>query len=99
MSGLDERGKKILWAIIQSYIASNGPIGSHTVTKKYSLSLSPATIRNTMADLEELGYITQPYTSAGRIPTEKGYRIYVNAILKKHALSINNRKLLQQLSI
>lgn len=97
MSGLDERGKKILWAIIQSYIASNGPIGSRTVTKKYSLSLSPATIRNTMADLEELGYITQPYTSAGRIPTEKGYRIYVNAILKKHALSINNRKLLQQL--
>lgn len=96
MSGLDERGKKILWAIIQSYIAYNGPIGSRTVTRKYSLGLSSATIRNTMADLEELGYITQPYTSAGRIPTERGYRVYVNTILKKHTLSIN-KILLQQL--
>ncbi len=96
MIGLDGRGKKILWAIIQSYIASNGPVGSRTVTRKYSLGLSPATIRNTMADLEELGYITQPYTSAGRIPTERGYRVYVNTILKKHALPIN-KTLLQQL--
>lgn len=98
MSGLDERGKKILWAIIQSYIASNGPIGSRTVTRKYSLGLSPATIRNTMADLEELGYVSQPYTSAGRIPTEREYRVYVNTILKKHALAIN-KTLLQQLYI
>jgi heat-inducible transcriptional repressor len=93
---LDERSKNILWAIIDSYIACSGPVGSRTVTRKYSFGLSPATIRNTMADLEEMGYITQPYTSAGRIPTDKGYRLYVNSILKKHALN-TNKKLLQRL--
>lgn len=96
MTNLDERSKKILWAIIDSYIASSGPVGSRTVTRKYSFALSPATIRNTMADLEEMGYITQPYTSAGRIPTDKGYRLYVNSILKKHTLN-TNKKLLQRL--
>jgi heat-inducible transcriptional repressor len=96
MQILDERSKEILWAIIESYISFNGPVGSRTVTRKYSLGLSPATIRNTMADLEEMGYITQPYTSAGRIPTEKGYRLYVNSILNKHALNIN-RNLLRRL--
>ncbi len=99
MNVLDERSRKILWAVTKSYIASNGPVGSRTVTRKYSFALSPATIRNTMADLEELGYITQPYTSAGRIPTERGYRLYVNSILKKHTLAKNKRKrLLKQLS-
>jgi len=96
MSTLDKRGESILWAIIESYIASHGPVGSRTVTRKYSLNLSPATIRNTMADLEELGYIMQPYTSAGRIPTERGYRLYVDSILKKNTLR-TNKKLLQQL--
>ncbi len=99
MNVLDERSRKILWAVTKSYIASNGPVGSRTVTRKYPFALSPATIRNTMADLEELGYITQPYTSAGRIPTERGYRLYVNSILKKHTLAKNKRKrLLKQLS-
>lgn len=96
MTILDERSKKILWAIIDSYIVCSGPVGSRTVTRKYSFGLSPATIRNTMADLEEMGYITQPYTSAGRIPTDKGYRLYVNSILKKHTLN-TNKKLLQRL--
>ncbi len=90
MNTLDKRGKKILWAIIQSYIVSNEPVGSRAVTKKYSFGLSPATIRNTMADLEDLGYITQPYTSAGRVPTERGYRLYVNNILNKNKLHNNN---------
>ncbi len=99
MTVLDERSLKILWAVTESYIASNGPVGSRTVTRKYSFALSPATIRNTMADLEELGYIIQPYTSAGRIPTERGYRLYVNSILKKYRLAKNKRKkLLKQLS-
>ena len=97
MQEMDERSKKILWAIIESYIATSGPVGSRTVTRKYSFGLSPATIRNTMADLEELGYVTQPHTSAGRIPTERGYRFYVNTILKECALSIN-KALLQHLS-
>lgn len=96
MTGLDERSRQILWAIIESYIMSQGPVGSRTVTKKYSLGLSPATIRNTMADLEEMGYITQPYTSAGRIPTEMGYRFYVNSILKQNKLR-NDKRLLKRL--
>jgi len=96
MSELSERNKKILWAIIQSYITLKGPVGSSTVTKRYPLGLSPATVRNTMADLEELGYIIQPHTSAGRIPTEKGYRLYVNTLLKE-SLYIN-KVLLQRLS-
>ncbi len=96
INSLDERAKKILWAIIKSYIDSKGPIGSRTVTKKYSLGLSPATIRNSMADLEELGYVTQPHTSAGRIPTERGYRLYVNTILKRHDFSAH-KTLLSQL--
>lgn len=97
MSGLDERSKKILWAIIESCIASTGPVGSRTVTRKYSFGLSPATIRNTMVNLKKLGYVTQPHTSAGRIPTERGYRLYVNTLLKECASSIN-KALLQHLS-
>ncbi|GBE06666.1 MAG TPA: heat-inducible transcription repressor HrcA [Nitrospirae bacterium] len=95
MSKLDDRSREILWAIIESYIASNGPVGSRAVTKKYSLGLSPATIRNTMADLEEMGYVTQPHTSAGRIPTEKGYRLYVNSILKQYSRTVNDLLLKQ----
>lgn len=97
MYELSERDKKILRAIIDSHIALNGPVGSSTVTKRFSLGLSPATIRHTMADLEKLGYVTQPHISAGRIPTEKGYRLYVNILLKERVLSIN-KVLLQHLS-
>jgi heat-inducible transcriptional repressor len=97
MHELDERSKKILWAIIKSYTVYNGPIGSRTVMKRYPMGLSSATIRNTMADLEELGYVTQPHTSAGRIPTERGYRFYVDTIIKEHDYSIN-KKILQQLA-
>ncbi len=97
MSEIDERSKRILWAIIESYIASNGPIGSRTIMKKYSIGLSSATIRNTMADLDELGYVNQPHTSAGRIPTERGYRFYVNILLKERHFHIN-KKMFQQLA-
>lgn len=90
MKKLDERRKKILWAIIQSHIDLNTPIGSKYITKHFAIGLSPATIRNTMAKLEELGFITQPHTSAGRIPTEKGYRFYVDALMEEHTLSINS---------
>lgn len=95
MSELDERSKKILLSIIQSYINYNGPVGSRTIMQKYSLGLSSATIRNTMADLEESGYVTQPYTSAGRIPTERGYRFYVDMLLNEHAYSFNKNALHQ----
>jgi len=80
---MDERAKKILMAVVESYIQRLDPVGSRHIAKKYGFDISSATIRNVMADLEELGYLLQPHTSAGRIPTDKGYRFYVNNILKE----------------
>ncbi len=77
---LDERDKKILCAIVQSYIHRPDPVGSEYLNRRYSLSLSSATIRNIMAGLEEMGFLIQPHTSAGRIPTDKGYRLYVDGL-------------------
>lgn len=78
---LDERKIKILQAIIQTYMETGEPVGSRTISKYSDLKLSSATIRNEMSDLEEMGYIIQPHTSAGRIPSDKGYRFYVDEIL------------------
>ena len=84
MQELDERKRKILNAIIRNYLDTGEPVGSRTISKYSDLNLSSATIRNEMLDLEELGYILQPHTSAGRIPSDKGYRFYVdNLILEK----------------
>jgi len=77
---LDSRSRKILEAVICCYIATAEPVGSRTIARKYVFGLSPATIRNIMADLEELGYLHHPYTSAGRVPTELGYRYYVDLL-------------------
>jgi heat-inducible transcriptional repressor len=84
---MDERKKKVLQAIIQDYITTAEPVGSRTVARKYDLGVSPATIRNEMADLEDLGYIEQPHTSAGRIPSDLGYRYYVDCIMEKEELT------------
>lgn len=78
---LDERKKKILTAVIRNYLETGEPVGSRTISKYTDLNLSSATIRNEMADLEEMGYILQPHTSAGRIPSDKGYRFYVDAMM------------------
>ena len=78
---LDERKKKILQAVIRNYLETGEPVGSRTISKYTDLNLSSATIRNEMADLEEMGYIFQPHTSAGRIPSDKGYRLYVDAMM------------------
>ena len=78
---LDERKLKILKAIISNYLETGEPVGSRTISRYTDLNLSSATIRNEMADLEEMGYIVQPHTSAGRIPSDKGYRLYVDAML------------------
>ena len=78
---LDERKLKILQAIIRNYLETGEPVGGRTISKYTDLNLSSATIRNEMADLEELGYIVQPHTSAGRIPSDKGYRLYVDQML------------------
>lgn len=80
---LDERKEKILYAIIRNYQETGEPVGSRTISKYSDLNLSSATIRNEMADLEEMGLIVQPHTSAGRIPTDKGYRIYVDKMMSE----------------
>lgn len=80
---LDERKSKILKAIIQTYLETGEPVGSRTISKYTDLNLSSATIRNEMSDLEEQGYILQPHTSAGRIPSDKGYRLYVDALMQE----------------
>ena len=79
---LDERKKKILKAIIKTYMETCEPVGSRTISKYPYLNVSSATIRNEMSDLTDMGYIVQPHTSAGRIPSDKGYRLYVDEIIR-----------------
>jgi heat-inducible transcriptional repressor len=78
---LDDRAKLLLKALVERYIADGQPVGSRTLSKASGLELSPATIRNVMSDLEELGLIASPHTSAGRIPTNRGYRLFVDTML------------------
>ncbi len=80
---MDERKTKILEAIIRNYLQTGEPVGSRTISKLEGLKVSPATIRNEMADLEEMGYILQPHTSSGRIPSDKGYRFYVDRMMSE----------------
>ncbi len=89
---LDDRKVKILQAIIKNYLETGEPVGSRTISKFSDLNLSSATIRNEMADLEELGYIVQPHTSAGRIPSDKGYRFYVDTLMEEKVEELNNMK-------
>ena len=84
---LSERKLKILQAIIADFIRTAEPVGSRTISKNYDLGISPATIRNEMSDLEELGYLTHPHTSSGRVPSEKAYRLYVNQMMNKRELT------------
>jgi heat-inducible transcriptional repressor len=79
---MDDRKLKILQAVIADYISTAQPIGSRTIAKKYKLGISSATIRNEMSDLEDMGYLEQPHTSAGRIPSERGYRLYVDRLMQ-----------------
>jgi len=89
---LDERKMKILQAIIRNYLETGEPVGSRTISKYTDLNLSSATIRNEMADLEELGYILQPHTSAGRIPSDKGYRLYVDQMMEEKEREVEELK-------
>lgn len=86
-SSMDPRKRKILKVVTDDYIASAEPVGSRTIARRYDLGLSPATIRNEMADLEDGGFLEQPHTSAGRIPSEMGYRYYVDALMSLQQLS------------
>lgn len=87
--GLSDRKMKILHAVIKNYLETGEPVGSRTISKYTDLNLSSATIRNEMADLEELGYILQPHTSAGRIPSDKGYRLYVDMLMEEKEQELN----------
>lgn len=89
---LDERKAKILDAIIRTYLETGEPVGSRTISKYSDLKLSSATIRNEMSDLEEMGYIVQPHTSAGRIPSDQGYRLYVDHILEQKDQEVQELK-------
>lgn len=89
---LDDRKWKILQAIIKTYLETGEPVGSRTISKYADLNLSSATIRNEMADLEEMGYILQPHTSAGRIPSDQGYRLYVNNLIEEKDQEVTEMK-------
>ena len=91
-NGLDERKTKILNAIIKNYLETGEPVGSRTISKYTDLNLSSATIRNEMSDLEELGYILQPHSSAGRIPSDKGYRFYVDHLMEEKDKEVADMK-------
>lgn len=93
---LNEREQRILQAVVQMYITDAEPVGSRTIVKRFALDLSPATVRNVMADLEELGYLEQVHTSSGRVPTELGYRYFVNHLMQVQQLTLNERTHIEQ---
>lgn len=93
---MDPRKMRILRAVTDDYIRTAEPVGSRTIARKYDLGVSPATIRNEMADLEELGYLEQPHTSAGRVPSDKGYRFYVDVLMDPEELSVEEQARLRE---
>jgi heat-inducible transcriptional repressor len=92
----DERRLEVLRAIVQDYVSTNDPVGSKALAERHDLGVSPATIRNDMAVLEEQGYITQPHTSAGRVPTDKGYRLFVDRLSAVKPLSTAERRAIER---
>jgi heat-inducible transcriptional repressor len=96
MDNLSERSKRILEAIIEEYISSAEPVGSRAISRRHGLSLSPATIRNVMADLEDMDFLASPHTSAGRIPTDKAFRFYVDSLLTVGTIDPEQKELIQK---
>lgn len=96
---ISDRQLRILEAIISDFIDTAQPVGSRTISKKYPLGISSATIRNEMADLEELGYLVQPHTSAGRVPSDLGYRLYVDAMLEDDSIGSQEKEMIQSLLV
>lgn len=93
---LSERERQVLEAVIQSYVATAEPAGSRTISRRFGLGISPATIRNTMSDLEEKGFLFHPHTSAGRVPTDKAYRVYVDSLIRVDPISREERRTLAE---
>ncbi|MEV4011997.1 heat-inducible transcriptional repressor HrcA [Nonomuraea angiospora] len=92
---LDDRKLAVLRAIVEDYVSTNEPVGSKALAERHNLKVSPATVRNDMAALEEEGYITQPHTSAGRVPTDKGYRLFVDRLSQVKPLSAAERRAIE----
>ena len=92
----EDRRLEVLRAIVQDYVSTNDPVGSKALVERHELGVSPATIRNDMAVLEEQGYITQPHTSAGRVPTDKGYRLFVDRLSAVKPLSVAERRAIER---
>ena len=93
---LNQREKAILRSIVQQFILTATPVGSRNITKKYDIGFSPATVRNIMADLEDSGFINHPHTSAGRVPTDKGYRFYVDSLMDIDKLNTKEKGLIEK---
>lgn len=96
MSDLSKRDQHVLEAVVTDYIHTGEPVGSRTISKRYGVNVSSATIRNVMADLEEMGFLHQPHTSAGRIPTERGLRFYLDSIMQFKALEEREREMIRE---
>ena len=94
LNELTERKRRVLWAIVQDYSSTAEPVGSRTIARKYDLGVSSATIRNEMQDLEDEGYLEQPHTSAGRVPSIKGYRYYVDWLMQPSPVTPEEESLL-----
>src|SRR5258707_4637829 len=92
---LDDRKLAVLRAIVEDYVSTNEPVGSRALVDRHNLDVSPATIRNDMAVLEEQGYIVQPHTSAGRIPTDNGYRLFVERLFAIQPVSAAERRAIE----
>jgi len=100
LGSLSDRERRVLEAVIETYIATAEPAGSHTVARRSALGISPASIRSTMSDLEAKGFLYHPHTSAGRIPTDRAYRIYVDALMRRQPPdSVSQQKLEQELTV
>src|SRR5215217_2446980 len=92
---VDDRRLAVLRAIVEDYVATEEPVGSRALVERHGLGVSPATVRNDMAALEDEGYITQPHTSAGRVPTDKGYRLFVDRLSSVKPLTPAERKAIE----
>src|SRR4051812_21826054 len=97
MSELSSRAKQILYAAITEFVATGEPVGSRTLSKKVGIELSPASIRNVLSDLEEAGYLHQPHTSADRVPTDRAFRLFIDAMMEvRHLSDAENAQLVQR---
>ena len=95
MDSLSERERRVLEAVVQSYVETAEPVGSRTVARRFGLGVSPATVRNAMSDLEEKGFLFHPHTSAGRVPTDLAYRLYVDSLMRSPAMSTEQEQRLR----